>query len=113
MTERHDRAEAIVKSSAGWALACGILPLPLLDVAALTLVNVRMLEQLAELYEQPFSRPRAESYLAALLGSFTAAELAFLVVKGPLMMIPLLGPLLGAGSLALSGGSITYGVGRL
>jgi len=113
MTDRRKKAESLVERSAFWAFACGLVPLPVLDVAALTLVLVRMLERLSELYEQPFSRVRAEAYVTASLGSLTSAELGLIYMKAGLSMIPVLGPLLGATSMSTTSAAITYAIGRL
>jgi predicted flap endonuclease-1-like 5' DNA nuclease len=113
MTERRARAEAIVERSACWALATGLVPLPILDVAALTLIHVQMLEQLAALYERPFSRVRAEAYVAALLGSVTSAQLGFGFLRAGLFTIPVVGPLLGVASMSAAGASSTYGIGQI
>lgn len=118
MASRRDRAEAIVRNYAILALGCGLMPTPLLDVAALTLIEVRMLEELAALYELPISRVRAESQVSALIGSLTATTLGF----RPLMagryafaryMMPVTGILLAAASVSAASASITYAIGRI
>lgn len=113
MTDRRRKAEAIVERSAVWALACGLVPVPAIDVAALTLVEIGMLEQLAQLYERPFSRVRAEAYVASLLGSYASAQIGLVYLKAGLSVIPVVGTLLGAASMSVTGASITYAIGRL
>lgn len=113
MTDRREQAFAIVHNNVAWSCAAGLVPLPIVDLATLTLVEVRMLEQLTSHYKLPFSRMRARSYVAALLGSFGATMLGFGSMKVALLSIPYAGPFVAAVSVPTVAGAITYAIGRL
>src|ERR1700753_3414862 len=66
--ELHKQALAIVKRNAGFGAVTGLIPLPLLDAFALTGVQVKMISELARIYEIPFSENAVKSYVGALIG---------------------------------------------
>lgn len=113
MSNRRERAESIVERSAAYSFACGLVPLPFADMAALTLVHVEMLERLAELYDLPFSRVRAKTYVTALIGGFTATQLGLVHLRAGLALLPVVGPVLSAFSLSATATAVTYMIGRL
>jgi predicted flap endonuclease-1-like 5' DNA nuclease len=108
-SDRRAQAEAIVERRAAWAFACGLLPVPLIDVAALALIQARMVEELAALYELPSTRVRAEAYVSALVGSYASTMLGLGQTRYGLAAVRLLG----AASMSVSGASITYLLGRI
>ena len=65
---RQEQAMAIVKGSMGWSCGAGLIPMPLLDMAAIAAVQVRMLQKLAAFYDIPFKKNVAKSLVASLLG---------------------------------------------
>src|SRR5262245_41219695 len=56
MAERDSQAQRIVDRHMWLSMGIGLLPVPLLDIAGVTAVQLRMLQQLAKLYGVPFSR---------------------------------------------------------
>lgn len=113
MSDRRERAYAIVHNNVAWSCAAGLVPLPIVDLATLTLVEVRMLEQLTTHYNLPFSRTRARAYVAALFGSFGATMVGFGSMKVAMLSIPYAGPFVAAVSVPTVAGVITYAIGRL
>jgi uncharacterized protein (DUF697 family) len=93
-----------------YAAMSGLFPLPIVNVAGVTTVIVRMVKQLSELYQVPFQRDRTRSMVIALmggavptgLGTVTASTLAF-VVPGP--------ALFGLGVTAITAAALTRGIG--
>jgi len=62
------RAERIVKRHATMAGFGGIVPLPIVNIAGITGLILRMVRMLARLYGVPFERERARSVVISLLG---------------------------------------------
>ncbi len=89
-----------------------MLPLPLLEIALLTALQLRMIARLCKFYRIPFSHHRAKALIASLLGgtlSATAPRWGWSLLK----LIPLPGFIAGAiGSTTLAGAA-TYAVGRV
>jgi uncharacterized protein (DUF697 family) len=66
--EKSSDAMMIIRSHMAGAAVAGLLPVPLLDIAALGAVQLRMLRRLAALYEVEFSDQRAKAIIGALVG---------------------------------------------
>jgi len=63
------RAREIVRRRSNWAMAGGILPIPFLDVCAVSAIQIVMIRELSIYYGIPFYRSMAKSFVTALLGS--------------------------------------------
>jgi len=108
MSNQRDKANAIVKSHVLWSIGGGLIPLPLVDLAAVTALQVSMLEQLADLYGISYNRSIAKSFIAALTGS-TAAKLGSSLIKA----IPGVGSIIGGVAMSATSGASTYAVGQV
>ena len=53
-----------------WASGGGLIPVPILDIIAITAVDVKMLRELSALYELPFREHQVKSILASLLAGW-------------------------------------------
>ncbi|MEO1483232.1 MAG: DUF697 domain-containing protein [Myxococcota bacterium] len=105
-------AEELVRHHMMLAMAGGLIPIPLLDIAAITSVQLDMLKRLAENYEVEFDSGSSRAFVTSLvsaLGVSTAARFGASAVK----LLPGIGTL--AGGLAQAGltGANTYAVGML
>ena len=102
-----------------WTLAAtgaGLIPVPLVDLAAIAAIQLKMVADLSSHYEIPFSKNQGKAALGALTG--TAVSRQFAPIVGSLLKaIPVIGPVIGqvVGVLAMgvSGGAATYAVGRV
>jgi uncharacterized protein (DUF697 family) len=105
-------ARRIVKKYMLGALAVGIVPVPLLDIAALTGIQVKMLHNLSKLYDVEFSENLSKPLIASLLGgtipSSFSANLVWILKNTTLY-----GKIMGIVSTSLFGGASTYAVGRV
>jgi len=88
----------------------GLIPVPLLDLAAMTGVQVQMLRKLSKLYEVPFSENRGKAIVAGLAGSVIPASSgigAASMIKG----VPLLGVMVGSVVTPALAVGATYAIG--
>ena len=74
-TARQPEAESIVHKARWWAAGVGLIPFPVVDLAALTTVQVVMLRKLCDLYEVPFSEHWGRNVVSALVGSVIPSQL--------------------------------------
>jgi len=102
------QAEEIVRGHILWAMGGGLMPLPLLDLAAVTAVQMDMLKQLSNLYEVDFSQAMGKSFVTAMTGT-TLAKLGTSALK----IIPGVGTIVGGLSMSLLSGASTYAVGQI
>jgi len=109
--ERLARAHGLVQNYVLGAASIALVPLPLVDLAGLAALQVKLVHGLAKHYDVPFKDSVAQSLVAALLSGASSVLLA----KGLASLakaIPGLGTLAG-GSVAISGASVTYAVGEV
>ncbi len=101
--EKRTEAEKIVKKHVIWALGGGLVPVPLLDIAAVSLVQVDMLKQLCRLYGVSYSESKGKAILSAVAGSSLAS-----IGASAIKTIPWVGTVLGGVSMPILSGASTY-----
>src|SRR5580700_9640310 len=79
---RDERAAQLVDRLSLWSGAAGLIPVPLLDMAAVGGVQLHMLRRLSEIYGVPFSENRGKSILASLAGAVIPASTATTTAMG-------------------------------
>lgn len=104
----HTDAEKIIRSHVLWAMGGGLIPIPLVDFAAVTAIQLEMLQQLASLYNVEYTKNTGKTFVSALTGT-TIARLGASFIK----TIPGVGTLLGGASMSLMSGASTYAVGQV
>ncbi|MBP2229021.1 YcjF family protein [Azospirillum agricola] len=105
-------ADNVIKDHVIASVAVATVPLPLVDVAGIAAIQLRMIQKLSQLYGKPFSDSLGRSVIASLAGSvggLTAGALASSLVK----VIPGVGWALSVATLPLVAGSSTYAIGRV
>ena len=106
--DKRAKAESIIRSHVLWAMGGGLIPLPLVDFAAVTAIQLEMLQQLAQLYNVEYSRSLGKAFVSALTGT-TIARLGASMLKA----IPGVGTVLGGASMSITSGASTYAVGQV
>jgi uncharacterized protein (DUF697 family) len=87
---REKEALATANHYMAWSAAGGLLPLPGVDVAAILAIQLKMLADIAHIYDVPFRREIVKEGVSGLLGSFlpvTVAQASGSAIK----MIPIIG----------------------
>ena len=84
------------------------MPIPLLDIVAVTAIQIDMLRQLARLYEVDFSDSIGKGFVTALSGSTLARAGASLIKT-----IPGVGSVIGGVSMSIMSGASTFGIGQV
>jgi len=106
--EKAAQSEKIIKEHVLWSLGAGLLPIPLVDLAAVTLVQLDMLKQLCRVYERDYSTSEGKIILSAMTGG-TLARLGATMLKA----LPGIGTLLGGVSMSIMAGASTYAVAKV
>ncbi len=112
MNSKEAKAEQIINDHMGYAMIAGAIPVPLVDVIAVTAIQMDMLKQLAELYEVDFNQERGKSLIASLVGSAIGTSIGRMGASA-LKAIPGIGTLLGIGSQVILSGATTFAVGKV
>jgi uncharacterized protein (DUF697 family) len=110
----HDtNAKAIVKRYMLWSMGAGAIPMPVVDLAAVTGVQLKMLSELAKEYGVPFREDRGKAVISSLIGGVGSGALAYGLVGSMLKAVPLFGSLLGMASVPITAGAATYALGNV
>jgi uncharacterized protein (DUF697 family) len=110
--DRLTAAETLVRKSVYAAAGVGLLPLPLVDLAAFNGIQLNMLYRLCKRYEVPFSKQAAKGFIGMLLSGGGAALLtapAWSLLKS----IPVVGSALGGMTVSALAGASTYALGKV
>ena len=111
-TERDAAALNIVNTYVGWSAGAGLIPVPVADVAAISLVQLKMINSLSKHYDVPFTRHLAKNIVGALVGSiapYTLAAPAASLAK----MVPVVGTYAGMVAMPAMAAASTYALGKV
>jgi uncharacterized protein (DUF697 family) len=103
-----ERAEGIIRDHILWAIGAGLVPLPILDILAVTAIQLDMLKQLAGLYGVSFRESEGKAWVSALAGNMVAR-----VGANALKLIPGIGTIIGGVSMSILSGGSTYAIGQV
>jgi len=109
---KKEEGEKIIRSHVLGAMGVGLIPIPLVDVIALTGVHLNMLRKLAKLYAIPFSKDSGKNLIASLLGGTIPVSVSG-TLASLVKAIPIIGQTTGALTMPATAGSMTYAVGRV
>lgn len=113
MEEKEPIAKKIVKNYMWWSMGAGLIPVPFVDLAAVSGVQLKMLKDMSDLYEIKFSENKGKSIVSALLGSIVPNSLSVGNMGSILKMVPVIGSVLGGLSMSLFSGAATYAIGKI
>jgi uncharacterized protein (DUF697 family) len=115
--ERRDElASQVVDRFSLYSGAAGLIPVPVVDVAAVGGVQLQMLRRLSEIYGVPFSENRGKSIIASLAGAVIPASTATTTAMGVgslLKGLPGIGTVIGAISMPVFSAGATYVIGKI
>lgn len=112
LRERLSEANHIVKNRMIASVGAGLIPFPIVDLVALTGIQMDTVRALAKLYDVKFSKDIGKTAIVTLTGSVVP------VATGPLVSslaktIPVVGQLMGLISMPVIAGASTYGIGKV
>ncbi|MEM9824537.1 MAG: DUF697 domain-containing protein [Bacteroidota bacterium] len=105
---KREKAENIINRHVLYSMGAGAIPIPLVDLGAVTAVQLDMIKQICENYDIDFNEVTGKSFIASLTGSLFARYGASLVKA-----VPGIGSLLGGISMVVMSGASTYAVGQV
>lgn len=111
--DRQSQAARVVRNYSLGSIAMGAIPLPLVDLAGITALQLKMLHSLSKLYDIPFSQELAKSAISSLLGSTLPLHFAGPASASLAKFIPFLGQGLAYATLPVFSGASTYAVGKV
>jgi uncharacterized protein (DUF697 family) len=108
-------ASQLVDRLSLWSGAAGLIPLPLVDVAAVGGVQLYMLRRLSQIYGVAFSENRGKSILASVAGAVIPASTATTTAMGVGIMkgLPGIGTAIGVLTMPVVSACATWVIGKV
>ena len=110
---KHELAQKRIEYYARWAAATGAIPAPLLDLAALTAVQLKMLKTLAKIYGVEFKENIGKSVLGSVLGAVVPAKIGYGAIGTAIKSIPGIGTIAGMATVPGFNYASTHAVGKV
>lgn len=104
--------DAIIRKRVYAAIGVGFVPVPLVDIAGLTAVQLELIHALAKAYGVEFQKERVKSIISSLCGGvLSVATVPFFASL--FKSIPVIGTTAGGATISIVGGSSTYAIGKV
>ncbi|MDB5360717.1 MAG: GTPase [Rhodospirillales bacterium] len=110
---RIDEANSIVTKYSAFAFGGGVIPFPLMDVVAVSGIQLKMLGDLAKNYEIEFLENWGKSAISAVIGAAGPHALAAGIVGSLVKAIPVFGSTIGFATMPMLSAAATYAVGKV
>jgi len=116
------KAERVLRHHVWGAMGIGLIPVPLMDFAALSLLQLMLLKKLANVYDVPFSNDMAKSVISSLFSSSLSFPATALLTVGVEKLaftasiakfIPGIGFSVAAAAMPVMSGAATYALGKV
>jgi uncharacterized protein (DUF697 family) len=113
---RDDAASQLVDRLSLWSGAAGLIPVPLVDIAAVGGGQLHMLRRLSEIYGVPFSDNRGKAILTSIAGAVIPASTANSAAMGVISLmkgLPGFGTAIGALTMPVVSAGATWVIGKV
>jgi uncharacterized protein (DUF697 family) len=105
MEDTQKEIEKIIKQHVAWSVGAGLVPIPVLDILAVTAIQLDMLKQLCRVYGINYFESSGKAMLSTVTGS-TLARVGASMIKA----VPGVGTILGTVSMPVLSGASTYAI---
>lgn len=112
-SERDAQAQRSIKNYALATMAVGLVPVPLVDLAGVAALQLKMLHTLAKTYEVPFTKDLGKSAIGSLIGGGLPAATAMPIAASFVKFVPVVGQSLAVLTMPVINGALTYAVGKV
>ena len=107
-----DSSEGTIRNHVIGSMGVGLIPMPVVDLVALTGIQLNMLRTMAKAYDVPFTKDKVKNILASLIGG--GLPVTFSGAFTSLMKsVPIIGQTTGALAMPILAGATTYAVGKV
>jgi uncharacterized protein (DUF697 family) len=113
VSEREHKALETVKHYMWFSMGAGLIPIPFLDLATVTGVQLKMLDALSKIYEVPFQANIGKAVIGSVIGSIVPGAISFGAFGAALKAVPVVGALAGVPVMVVSCGATAWALGRV
>lgn len=107
--QKAKHAETVIRNHVLFSMGAGVIPIPFVDIVAVSAMQLDMIRQLCKVYDQDF----AETQGKAIVSSLTTATLARAGAASLAKLVPIVGSFIGGVTNAALAGASTYALGQV
>jgi len=107
-----ERIDKLIRQHIYASMAVGLVPIPVVDFAGVTVIQINLVRKIAKLYNVKFSREATKNIIISLIGGSVPAFTSFPVASA-VKAIPVVGFSIGAVTMPVISGASTYAVGKV
>ena len=107
-SSKIEQSQEVIQHHVLWSMGAGAIPIPVIDSAAVIMVQLDMLKQLSRVYEVIYDESAGKHLISVIAGG-TLTRLGASYIKA----IPGIGSFLGGISMVVLSGASTYAIGKL
>jgi uncharacterized protein (DUF697 family) len=113
MSEQQESAFKIVNKYMWWSSGAGLIPIPFVDLAAVSGVQLKMIADLAKIYDVPFRESAVKGAIGSLSGFVLPHALACGVVGSMFKAVPVIGFVAGGSAMSVFCGAYAWALGNV
>ncbi len=107
--QKSKHADTVIKNHIVWAMGASFIPLPVVDVFAVSGLQLDMVKGLCRVYDVSFSETQGK----AIVTTLTSSALARIGARSLIKLVPGVGSLIGGVTLSVFNGASTYALGEV
>lgn len=108
-----EQADKITRLFVLWSAGGGLIPVPLVDLAAIYAAQVTMITKMSRVYDITFSEHKFKNVLLPLFGSLGVVPMTTGLLASAIKIIPGVGHVISGLSMPVMAGAITYATGKI
>jgi uncharacterized protein (DUF697 family) len=113
MTEKQQKAVNTVKRYMWWSMGAGLVPVPVLDLLAVSGVQFKMLAELSKQYGIPFKESRGKAVIGSLVGFVLPHSMSVFLFGTLAKAAPGVGSVAGASAMVVTAGACAWALGNV
>lgn len=106
---KNKHADSVIRNHVLWSMGAGFIPTPILDIFAVSALQMDMVKQLCNVYDKDFEASRGK----AIVTSLTSTALARAGARSLIKLIPGVGTVIGGVAASIFNGASTYALGEV
>jgi uncharacterized protein (DUF697 family) len=107
------QADKITRDFVLWSAGGGLIPISIVDIAAIYAAQVTMITKLSKVYEIPFSEHKFKNTLMPLFGSLGVVPVTTGILASVIKVIPGIGHMISGLTMPVMAGAMTYATGKV
>ena len=108
-----EQSNKIMRNFVLWSAGGGLIPIPMVDIAAIYAAQVTMITKMSRVYGIAFTEHKFKNVLLPLFGALGVVPVATGILASIIKIIPGIGHLVSGLSMPVMAGAITYATGKI